>query len=232
MKLFLANDEKTLKRWSYDSGTEESKINNSIAITNKRFIYQTELVGDKTQTSISRYEIALKHIKSISSSYHALNKFNSGILFIILGILLAASGFGAIISSLTGSTDAVTIALGLFLVTLGSILCYVGYIASKKPAETENEFHLVIETINQEGNNIRIGQGSVLIKPKQRADKPVKANSLIKAILLIGCFPIGIIYILATSKKDTKDPKKESKKLQIPEEIAIEIIEMIGTLCL
>ncbi len=226
MNLFVTNGEKVVKQWEYDTGTEESKTKNTIAVTTKRFIYHTETESDDNQKRITRYETALKYIKSVDTSYARMPKSSLGFLLIVLASVLM--GIFLILTVVNFNIAFVV------LIALSAILLAIG-ISVHKSAKERSQFMLSFETINPEGNGFAIGGSSLLPglpSGKRRNSSKKGFNGLVFILLLAFCFPVAIIYFLSTAFKKSGKKSSSNPTFEISQEVAIDIISTLGLLCL
>ena len=214
MNIVLSGSEQKAKEWQFKDTDNNLEFTNNIVVTNKRFIYQKELTSSSSQKSVSRYDIPLENIKSAESFYGV----RRGLLWLICGIV---GIFLALFSILPLATEEV--GMGIFLMVFGLAFAGCGFFfhinPDKSPVKIKNpNFTLVLETKNSNGASFFLGAGKGLALRGKSAVNP----AIFVLLLLMGIWPAFVYYF--AKKKGSKSG------LELPENVAIEIVETIGSL--
>ena len=214
MNLNLSNNEQQLKEWKFVELENGLAFENNVVITNKRVIYQKEIVNSNIQRAVSRFDVGVDNIKAVSSTYGALqNKL--WLTLGIVGIFMALLGVFMLLTEEVG--------MGIFMLLIGCVLAVGGIYLHMNPEKSpikvkQPNFMLNFETKTPDGSIYRLGAGkSFSLKGK----RPYNMFLLI-LLTMCGIIPGIAYYILRT--------QNNKGGLEMPEEIAIEIIEIIGSL--
>lgn len=152
MPLYLCKDERVLKNWTFASDeTSAGQKDYNLIVTNKRLVSTSV-----SPSSITRTELPLSSIKSITGSYSTgkQEQANPKTGLIVLGILLLIAG--VILLALLHS-QAVGIIFGIGLAVTGFIIIIYGG-AHSATITTYAGFTLKIVTYGQETSSLAIGK--------------------------------------------------------------------------
>lgn len=211
MALKLSPGEKVLRSWNYaGDNTSEGKRENILLVTDKRLV-----ATNISPESISRTEIPLCCIKSVSSSYSSKRTEHSnpkgglvalGIILIIVGVILS------IISIINNSALAI---LGLVVIIV-SVIVLVFALKDNKVL-TSAAFSLVITTYGQEGKPLTIGKSA-----GDTNSQTVVINSITfnERVMIDIINTIGAIVINKIPPVDSEELPKKSR-FKDGEEVAV-----------
>lgn len=212
MNIILSETEQQVKDWQFKDTDNNLEFVSNIVITNKRFIYQKELAGSSTQKSVSRYDIPLENIKSAESFYGE----KKSLLWLICGIVGIFLTLFSIVFFVTEE-----IGLGVSSLIIGLALAVGGIYfhinPDKSPIKLKSpNFSIVLETKNSNGAPFCMGAGKGVTLRGKSAVNP----GIFALLFVAGVFPAIAYYVI---KK-----KSANAGLELPEDIAIEIIETLG----
>lgn len=208
MNIILSNEENLVKNWQFKDIDQNLEFVSNIAVTNKRFIYQKELERTSTQKCVSRYDIPLENIKSVESFYgEKRNLF--WLVCAVVGIFLS------LLSILPFITEEVE--MGIFCIIVGAALAVAGIFfhinPDKSPLKLKKpNFSVTLETKGANGQSFCLGGGHGFT---------LRGKGTVNPTLWL--FPPVAIYKYIINKN------KNGIGLELPEEVAFEIIETLGS---
>ncbi|MDE7300767.1 MAG: hypothetical protein K2N47_01210 [Clostridia bacterium] len=184
MALNLSKNENVIRSWTYASSSERT---NTLTVTDKRIVATREGAN-----SISRIEVPLSAVKSVSSSYSATREEGDSpqVGLIMIGAILGIAG--VFIMALIEARE-VGLPIGIGLLLLGVIMVAVG--ATRKQAVTTSAgFKLHISTYGKEGAAFRIGEeikGEGYIQEVTVSDVALDEDVIMEIIDTIGALVIN-----------------------------------------
>lgn len=214
MDLILSENEEVQKEWGFIDRESNLEFQSSVVVTNKRFIYHKELANSKLQSYVDRFDVGLKNIKAVASSYGTRqNKF--WLILGIVGIVFFLMSIGLFTASQV-ETGVVLCIVGIAMAIGGF---YFNFNPDKSPIKIKNpNVSVRIETNTPEGSIYGLGAGKSIVLKGKKAYSPV----VLVLLTLCGIFP-GVIYYFA-KKKNSSDG------LEMPQAVAVELIETLGSL--
>lgn len=214
MNVVLSQDERNLGKWSFTEKANGLDYNNDIVITDKRFIYQKEHKGSNTQRSVSRFDVGIDNIKGINTFFGVNPPSNLWLVLVICGIVFFAFGLVTLISG--EGAGGFMLATGVVLFVIGFVVRYCnkkGSLKGRKP-----KFTIQLETKTPVGSIYGIGFDNQIALRKK---SPYNIFVLV-LLTLCGVVP-GLAYYFVKKNKN-KDG------IDIPEAVAVEVIETLGSL--
>ncbi len=202
MNLILSEKENKLKEWSFVDRTNGLEFTNNVVITDKRFIYQKELVNSQRQRSVNRFDVGVDNVKAVNGFYGS--KQNK--LWLIIGIVGILALLLGVLMILTEEIE-----MGIAMCVIGLIATIVGFFLHSHPDKSpinvkKPNFRISIETKTPDGSTYGLGAGhNVVLNGKRR-----------------GVLSKVLYYLV--KKKSSADG------LEMPEDVAIEVIETLGSL--
>ncbi|MGN0803971.1 MAG: cysteine-rich outer membrane protein [Candidatus Coproplasma sp.] len=192
MALNLSSGETIIRDWKYAvDSTNEGNVENSLIITNKRLI-----ATNTSPQTISRTEIPLDAIKSISSSYSSkkIEEPSSKIPLIVVGSIFIVIAIVIIIFQLQSNPNPVFLTIGAILGIIGICMLIAGLL-QKKSFSASASFSLVINTYGQEGKSLSIGKkaGENLSQTIEINTVAINENDIKDIIDTIGAIAINKI---------------------------------------
>lgn len=223
MKIILSENEQTVKEWAFSEQKNGLKFNNDIVVTNKRFIHQQKLAAPESQKMVNRSEVAIENIKSVRTSYGAKRNF-SWLTVGVVGIFLCLIALIQTISSASSPMGKDELPLFLLLLLIGAVISICGFLFHFKPEKCpiknkKNSFNIVLESKTEIGSLYGFGDGN---KISVKSKKPYNVFILI-LLLICGIIP-GVAYYFIKTRKNNA--------VGVPEDIAFEIIDVLGSLIL
>ncbi len=214
MNVVLSQEEKKLGNWSFTDTANGLEYNNDIVITDKRFIYQKEHKGGNMQRSISRFDVGVNNIKGINTFFGVNPPSSLWLVLVICGIVFFAFGLITLISG--EGAGGFMLAVGLALGVIGFIIRNRnknGSVKARKP-----KFTIQLETKTPIGSVYGIGFDNQIALRKKSP-----YNVFVLVLLTLCCVVPGVVYYFVKKNKN-KDG------IDIPEAVAVEVVETLGSL--
>ena len=200
------NPEHSVKSWSYSEKAAKHTIYHTISVSKERFTHEQQ-IKEASQAMRKRTDVSLKNVNSVSSSFGLQRNIKATV---ILAVLAALAFFIGLIQ-LFDSTG-----FGIVLIISAVILGALAFLIYRKVKLT---FMLEIETVHT-GNLKQSG----LSYGNTEIDFGKSKHSLLFYLALIVIFPLGIIYLITTTKSNN------IYKFEMDAEIGNEIVDTVGAM--
>ncbi len=136
--IILANGERELRRYSCFSGADGQ---GELSLTTARLVYRAEIQQDKKNFSTRRYEVSIKDIRSIRTSYVQTTPKSNNLPKLLVGIflLIAAIVCFCLQEPVTYLVGGILAFVGIILIALGCVRnpsSYVGCLVIELSGDT------------------------------------------------------------------------------------------------